>query len=210
MTPTPLVVDGRTTYRNAKKEQWTNPMRHIKSHPYKSAVAPLAILVLVSATTFIACNHGSDAVTPERIEQQYGVSGAHADDVSTPEGAISGTVVPVTLADGRKAQLFIPEERRHDPHGVYLRDEEGLHPVRLREHATREEISSAPAVVDKRSEPPHEQKRSWEKDALIIGGSAGAGTAIGAVAGGKKGAAVGATAGGIGGLIYDLTTRKER
>jgi hypothetical protein len=44
---------------------------------------------------------------------------------------------------------------------------------------------------------------------LIIGGSAGAGTAIGAIAGGKKGAAVGATAGGIGGLIYDLATRHK-
>ncbi len=185
-------------------------MRDKKSHPYHSAVAPLAILVLVSASTFLACDHGSDAVTPEKIEQQYGVSGAHTDNVSTPEGAISGTVVPVTLADGRKAQLFIPQQRRNDPHGVYLHDEEGLHPVRVRENATRDEIRSAPAVVEKRSEPPHEQKRSWEKDALIIGGSAGAGTAIGAVAGGKKGAAVGATAGGIGGLIYDLATRNQQ
>jgi hypothetical protein len=38
---------------------------------------------------------------------------------------------------------------------------------------------------------------------------AGAGTAIGAIAGGKKGAAVAATVGGIGGLIYDLTTRQR-
>ena len=45
---------------------------------------------------------------------------------------------------------------------------------------------------------------------LIIGGSAGAGTAIGAIAGGKKGAAVGAAAGGVGGLIYDLLTRDKK
>ncbi len=185
-------------------------MNNSKSHPYTSVVTPLAVLVLGSASAFVACERRADAVTPEKIEQQYGVSGAHTDDISTPEGAISGTVVPVTLADGRKAQLFIPQQRRNDPHGVYLRDEEGLHPVRLRENATRDEIRSAPAVVEKRSEPPHKQKRSWEKDALIIGGSAGAGTAIGAVAGGKKGAAVGATAGGIGGLIYDLATRKKQ
>ena len=61
----------------------------------------------------------------------------------------------------------------------------------------------------KRPEPTQKRKRSWEKEALIIGGSAGAGTAIGAVAGGKKGAAIGATAGGIGGLIYDLATRDK-
>ena len=50
---------------------------------------------------------------------------------------------------------------------------------------------------------------SWEKEALIIGGSAGAGTAIGAMAGGKKGAGIGAAAGGVGGLIYDLLTRSK-
>jgi len=165
------------------------------------------VLALVTATGFVACER-ADAVTPEKLERQYGISGAHTDNVPTPDGAISGTVVPVTLADGRKAQLFIPQQPANQPHGVYLRDEEGLHPVRVKEHATRDEVTSSPAVVDKRSEPPHEQKQPWEKDALIIGGSAGAGTVIGAVAGGKKGAAVGATAGGIGGLIYDLATRK--
>jgi hypothetical protein len=79
----------------------------------------------------------------------------------------------------------------------------------VRPNTTRDQITSAPAVVDRQPEPTHKQKRSWEKDALIIGGSAGAGTAIGAVAGGKKGAAIGATAGGIGGLIYDLATRNK-
>ena len=60
-----------------------------------------------------------------------------------------------------------------------------------------------------RPAPEHTNKRSWEKEALIIGGSAGAGTAVGAIAGGKKGAAVGAAAGGVGGLIYDLATRNK-
>ena len=185
-------------------------MRSMKWHACKSAAAPLAAFLIGSASAFVACERGADAITPEKIQQQYGVPGAHTDDVSTPEGAVRGIVVPVTLADGRKAQLFIPQQLRDEPHGVYIRDEEGLHPVRLKENATRNEISSAPVVVEKRAEPQHERKRSWEKDAVIIGGSAGAGTAIGAVAGGKKGAAVGATAGGIGGLIYDLATRKTR
>jgi len=44
----------------------------------------------------------------------------------------------------------------------------------------------------------------------IIGGSAGAGTAIGALAGGKKGAGVGAAVGGVGGLVYDLATRNKK
>ncbi|PWT81187.1 MAG: hypothetical protein C5B57_10975 [Blastocatellia bacterium] len=165
---------------------------------------------LVSASVFVGCERKADAITPEKIEQQYGVSGAYRDEVSTSEGAIRGTLVPVTLADGRKAQLFVPQHSGTVPHGVFLRDDQGLHPVRIKENATREELTNAPAVVEARPEPPHEHKRSWEKDALIIGGSAGAGTAIGAIAGGKKGAAVGATAGGIGGLIYDLTTRHKQ
>lgn len=55
-----------------------------------------------------------------------------------------------------------------------------------------------------------EEGRSWQKEALIVGGSAGAGAAIGAVAGGKKGAAIGAVSGGIAGLVYDLATRNKK
>lgn len=54
-----------------------------------------------------------------------------------------------------------------------------------------------------------EKKRTWQKEALIVGGSAGAGAAIGAVAGGKKGAAIGAVSGGVAGLVYDLATRNK-
>ena len=156
-----------------------------------------------------ACARDVQTTDPQKIDEQYGVAGSHVDEVMTPDGPMRGTVVPVTLADGRQAQLVIPSQRRNEPHPVYLRDEHGLlHPVQVKEHATREDIARAPAIVERRAEPNHAHKRSWEQEALIIGGSAGAGTAIGAVAGGKKGAVVGATAGGIGGLIYDLATKK--
>jgi len=185
------------------------------ANPGRAVLPALVVVAFVavtlgSATVFVGCARNADAITPEKIEQQYGVAGAYSDAVSTSDGAIRGTLVPVTLADGRKAQLFVPQRPGNEPHGVYLRDDQGLHPVRIKRNATRQEITSAPAVVEAQPEPPHDKKRSWEKDALIIGGSAGAGTAIGAVAGGKKGAAVGATAGGIGGLIYDLTTRHKQ
>jgi hypothetical protein len=157
----------------------------------------------------MACGPTVDAVTPGQLEQQYGISDAYAGEVPTSDGTIRGTLVPVTLADGRKAQLFVPQPSRNEAHRVYLHDEQGLHPVHLGNNATRDQITRAPAVVETRPEPTHKKKRSWEKDALIIGGSAAAGTAIGAVAGGKKGAAIGATAGGIGGLIYDLASRNK-
>ena len=194
--------------RQDPMKQRTVLMRNIalSGTPFASAFA--AVLLLASAT-IVGCERKAEAVTPEKIERQYGVSGAYTDDVATSDGAIRGTLVPVTLADGREAQLFVPHQRPNDPHSVYLRDDQGLHPVHIKERATRDEITSAPAVVEKRPEPAHPHKRAWEKDALIIGGSAGAGTGIGAIAGGKKGAAVGATAGGIGGLIYDLATRNK-
>lgn len=48
------------------------------------------------------------------------------------------------------------------------------------------------------------KKTSWQKRALIIGGSAGAGAGIGALTGGKKGALIGAAVGGGGAAIVDL------
>jgi hypothetical protein len=166
-------------------------------------------LVLAVSGTFNACT-GAQAMDAQQIENKYGVAGAYNDTVTTADGPIKGTLVPITLANGQQGQLFIPQKRANEPHPVYMRDQQGLHPVELKEHATREEVTSAPRIVETRPEPPHAKKRSWEKEALIIGGSAGAGTAIGAVAGGKKGAAVGAAAGGVGGLIYDLVTRDKK
>ena len=54
------------------------------------------------------------------------------------------------------------------------------------------------------------KKRSKKKSAAIIGGSAGAGAAIGALAGGGKGAGIGALVGGVGGLVYDRATHKKQ
>ena len=66
-------------------------------------------------------------------------------------------------------------------------------------------------TVDRRESPRrYRQKRSVGKSAAIVGGSAGAGAAIGALAGGGKGAALGAALGGTGGFIYDQQTRNKR
>jgi len=37
------------------------------------------------------------AVAPERLQQQYGLVGAYTDEVPTSDGALRGTLVPVTL-----------------------------------------------------------------------------------------------------------------
>jgi hypothetical protein len=51
--------------------------------------------------------------------------------------------------------------------------------------------------------------RSTGKSVAIVGGSAGAGAAIGALAGGGKGAGIGALTGGAAGFIYDRLTHNR-
>lgn len=164
---------------------------------------------LLGAALLTACTRDAQTLSAQQIEQQYGVSGAYTDTIATSDGPLKGTLVPITLASGGQGFLFIPQRQTNDLQAVYLRDEQGLHPVRLSDNVTRDDVARSPRIVATKPVPQRATKRSWEKEALIIGGSAGAGTAIGALAGGKKGAAVGAAAGGVGGLIYDLMTRNK-
>jgi hypothetical protein len=167
-------------------------------------------LASLGATLFSSCSRDAQAMESRQIEEQYGVGGARSDTVATDDGVLKGTLVPITLANGEQGHLFVPQKNANDPHTVYIRDAQGLHPVQLRDGVTRDELVRSPGIVERRQEPAHANQRSWEKQLLIVGGSAGAGTAIGALAGGKKGAGVGAAAGGVGGLIYDLMTKDKK
>ena len=167
----------------------------------------------VICVTFLAisCTKTVDATTsPKALQDRYGITDAYSGQVSTPEGAIRGTIVPVTLPDGRKGQLIVPESK-HEYHPAYIQDGEGVHPIALQQGVTREELATEqPRVVSHQTEHGHANQHPWEKDLLLIGGGAGGGAAIGAIAGGKKGAAIGAGAGGIGGLIYDLASKNSK
>jgi len=50
-------------------------------------------------------------------------------------------------------------------------------------------------------------QRSWQKTAMIIGGSAATGAGIGGITSGKKGALIGAAIGGGAASIYEATRR---
>ena len=184
-------------------------MMKLPPHP-STEMTPWLASVLMVAGVVSGCSADAKTLDPNQIEKQYGVSGAYTGSVATPGGPMQGTIIPITLADGRTGQLIIPQRQASDVRSVYLVDEVGLHPVQLRENASRQDVISAPAIVQRRAEPKRASTRSWEKEALIIGGGAGGGAAIGALAGGKKGAGVGAAAGGVGGLIFDLLTRDQK
>jgi hypothetical protein len=65
-------------------------------------------------------------------------------------------------------------------------------------------VSSQRTYASERVTTP---KRSWQKSALLIGGSAAGGAGVGALIGGKKGAGIGALLGGGSAAIYDQIKR---
>ena len=85
-------------------------------------------------------------------------------------------------------------------------------PAPVTHYATRRVANPPQTVVYSQSEQPRAQtrrRRSWEREALIVAGSSGAGAAIGAAAGGGKGAGIGAVSGAVAGLVYDMATRDK-
>jgi hypothetical protein len=66
---------------------------------------------------------------------------------------------------------------------------------------------AAPVNVNDDEVVAQRPTRSWQKRALVIGGSSGAGAGIGALIGGKKGALIGAAIGGGGGTVYEMTRK---
>src|SRR5262245_22956924 len=173
-------------------------------------------LLLVFVLAAAGCSRASSDVDPKAIEAKYGLSGGYVSEISTEDGDIQATIIPTTLDDGRAVQLVIPHRPVGD-HQIYMRDGITITPLELSDPKVSKErfVESKPRVVERRaaSSAPaatSKKKRSLEKEVLIVGGSAGAGAAIGAVAGGGKGAAVGALSGGVAGLVYDLATRNKK
>ena len=175
-------------------------------------------LMLTAMLSMAACTKVSADADPKAIEQKYGITGGFVDQIDTENGKVQATIVPTTLDDGRKIQLIIPHEKVGD-HQVYMRDGITITPMELSDpNVTKQQfVQSQPRVVDRRPLPAaptrtqaQPKKRSLGKEVLIVGGAAGAGAAIGALAGGGKGAGIGALTGGAAGLVYDLMTRNKQ
>ena len=73
--------------------------------------------------------------------------------------------------------------------------------------AARPAVAQSDAPIAARStHAVRERKpaRTWQKRALVIGGSSGAGAGLGALIGGRKGALIGAAIGGGAGTVYEV------
>jgi hypothetical protein len=181
----------------------------------KKAAATLMVTAMLSIAS---CTKGSADVDPKAIEQKYGLTGGYVDQIDTENGKVQATIIPTTLGGGRKVQLIVPHEQIGD-HQIYMRDGITITPMELSDpNMTKQQfVQSQPGVVDRRPLPPAtsqaaapRRKRSLGKEVLIVGGSAGAGAAIGGLAGGGKGAGIGALTGGAAGLVYDLMTKNKQ
>jgi len=73
--------------------------------------------------------------------------------------SLKGTIVPVTLADGRTAQLFIPTKQANQSHGCTCATPR----VSIKDNVTRDEVTRSPAVIEKEAEASDADKRWWEK-----------------------------------------------
>jgi hypothetical protein len=77
------------------------------------------------------------------------------------------------------------------------------------QYVTERAVAQAPVrrVSTQRVVSDGQPRRTWQKSALLIGGSAGAGAGVGALVGGKKGALAGAAIGGGAAAIFDQVKR---
>jgi len=149
--------------------------------------------------TIVGCNR---TTTPTSVlDPVAGVAPANAyapaNNYTTEEEPAYGTRPPVRTIS---PQQFDAQQYQQYPQQPYV-DAPPPYDAR-RPSADRAYYERRPRVVTR--------ERSFGHSAAIVGGSAGAGAAIGAIAGGGKGAGIGALAGGGAGFIYDRLTHKKR
>jgi hypothetical protein len=91
---------------------------------------------------------------------------------------------------------------------AYAYPAQAPYPVQT-QYTTERAVAQAPVrrVSTQRVSSEVKPRRTWQKSALLIGGSAGTGAGLGALIGGKKGALAGAAIGGGAAAIYDQVKR---
>jgi hypothetical protein len=97
-------------------------------------------------------------------------------------------------------QAFAPAA----PYVAYAAQPQYVNERAVSTQPTVRRVSSQRAYTSERAAAP---RRSWQKSAMLIGGSAASGAGVGALVGGKKGAGIGALIGGGAATLYDQVKR---
>jgi hypothetical protein len=155
-----------------------------------------------------------------------GANGAYAMTVANTASLNNGAslqcqpyeeaVLRRALVNGREVTdvTCITRSNAYLPQGAYA-PQAYAQPV-YQQPVYRDDIITRPVVRTRTVTQParqrvataeREDKRSWGKTAMIIGGGTGAGAGIGGLIGGKKGALIGAAVGGGAATIYESTKR---
>jgi hypothetical protein len=131
-------------------------------------------------------------VGPDGIARPYLVSGQapYAQGAVATLPGYSGYATATPLATAPYAYAPVQPQAR------YVNDRVVSAPVRR--VSTTRQVAYEPDVP----------RRSWQKSALLIGGSAAGGAGLGGLLGGKKGALAGAAIGGGTAAIYDQVKRR--
>ena len=145
---------------------------------------------LAAAVGAAAC--GTQAASPFGVNGAAGQTalrcepGQHA--VVNQAFVDGGTVTSVSCA----ADVIAPAATQPGYRGAYQ-----AQPVAYRPAAVAAPARTSTVVVEQKP------RRTWQKRAMVIGGSSGAGAGIGALIGGKKGALIGAAIGAGAGTVYE-------
>lgn len=129
-----------------------------------------------------------------------------------PDGVARPYLVSTPAAYGQSPYATMPGWSPYAPAAPVAVTPYAAAPARA-QYASERVVTDEPVVRrDSTQRPvsyePVRERRTWQKTALLIGGSAGAGAGVGALIGGKKGALAGAAIGGGAAAIYDQVKRR--
>lgn len=158
--------------------------------------ALLGAAVLVGAGTAVVRQHQATV----QSDATQAVPAANVPGYTGPVYNSDGKLVGYAQPDGTTTNESSPAE---DPRGRDMNSAPYPAP------AANAPMAEPAAPVVRSAPAPVHRSRSTRKSVAIVAGSAGAGAAIGALAGGGKGAGIGALSGGAAGFVYDRMTHNK-